>query len=652
MTRFDAVNYISHGIAKRPGMSEPRPCAASTRTSDRRGRRREEARRRRARSLLRQPQQEGARGPHRSADRPRGRDQRTIQVLCRRQKNNPLFVGDPGVGKTAIAEGLARKHRQGDVPEVLKNATIFSLDMGALLAGTRYRGDFEERLKAVMKEIENYPGAILFIDEIHTVIGAGATSGGADGRVEPAEAGAAVGHAALHRLDHLQGVPPALREGPGAGAPLPEDRRERADGRGRDRDPEGPQALLRGLPQRALHQRGDQGGGRAVGEVHPRPQAARQGDRRDRRDRRLADAGAREASARRPSASRRSRRPSPRWRASRRRRCRRSTPRCSPPRQGSEAGGVRPGPGDRGAGRGDQAGARRPARAGEADRLLPVLRPDRRRQDRGRQAARRSSGRRAAPLRHVGVHGAAHRLAADRRAARLCRLRPGRAADRRRRPAPALRAAARRDREGASGPVQHPAAGDGPRQAHRPQRQAGRLPQRHPDHDDERGRLRPRARPPIGFNRQKREGEDEEAINRMFTPEFRNRLDAVIAFAGLPPEVIEKVVEKFVFQLEAQLADRARHHRAVAGGDEMARREGLRREVRRAAARPRHPGAHQEAARRRAPVRQAGERGEGKKKKEREEERGGGGNGGGKTTSRSPTSSARSPSTAACSASR
>ena len=104
---------------------------------------------------------------------------RTIQVLCRRQKNNPLYVGDPGVGKTAIAEGLARKIINGEVPEVLRDATIFSLDMGALLAGTRYRGDFEERLKAVMKEVEAFDGAILFIDEIHTVIGAGATSGGA-----------------------------------------------------------------------------------------------------------------------------------------------------------------------------------------------------------------------------------------------------------------------------------------------------------------------------------------------------------------------------------------------------------------------------------------------------------------------------------------
>ena len=105
--------------------------------------------------------------------------QRTIQVLCRRQKNNPLLVGDPGVGKTAIAEGLARKIVNSDVPEVLAESTVFALDMGALLAGTRYRGDFEERLKQVMKEIEQHKDAILFIDEIHTVIGAGATSGGA-----------------------------------------------------------------------------------------------------------------------------------------------------------------------------------------------------------------------------------------------------------------------------------------------------------------------------------------------------------------------------------------------------------------------------------------------------------------------------------------
>jgi ATP-dependent Clp protease ATP-binding subunit ClpA len=105
--------------------------------------------------------------------------ERCIQILCRRTKNNPLLVGDPGVGKTAIAEGLARKIINHEVPEVLEGATIFSLDMGALLAGTRYRGDFEERIKQVIKELENHPNAILFVDEIHTVIGAGATSGGA-----------------------------------------------------------------------------------------------------------------------------------------------------------------------------------------------------------------------------------------------------------------------------------------------------------------------------------------------------------------------------------------------------------------------------------------------------------------------------------------
>ena len=105
--------------------------------------------------------------------------ERCIQVLCRRRKNNPLLVGDPGVGKTAIAEGLAKKIVEGETPDVLSGSTIFSLDMGSLLAGTRYRGDFEERLKAVVQELEDHPDAVLFIDEIHTVIGAGATSGGA-----------------------------------------------------------------------------------------------------------------------------------------------------------------------------------------------------------------------------------------------------------------------------------------------------------------------------------------------------------------------------------------------------------------------------------------------------------------------------------------
>jgi ATP-dependent Clp protease ATP-binding subunit ClpA len=185
MTRYDAVNYISHGIAKRPGAAETRAPKGVEEGE-------QEAR------PSKEQQEDGQKKPldalkaycvnlNEKARNGRidpliGRQaevNRTIQILCRRSKNNPLYVGDPGVGKTAIAEGLAKRIVEKQVPEALLNATIFSLDMGTLLAGTRYRGDFEERLKQVVKELEDFPGAVLFIDEIHTVIGAGATSGGA-----------------------------------------------------------------------------------------------------------------------------------------------------------------------------------------------------------------------------------------------------------------------------------------------------------------------------------------------------------------------------------------------------------------------------------------------------------------------------------------
>jgi ATP-dependent Clp protease ATP-binding subunit ClpA len=180
MTRYDAVNYISHGIAKRAGMSESRAArgvdeesaAAETGATEKK----------KSDALEAYCVNLNEKAKKGKIDPLIGRADeinRTIQVLCRRSKNNPLYVGDPGVGKTAIAEGLAKRIVEGDVPDVLMGSTIFALDMGALLAGTRYRGDFEERLKQVVKEIENYPGAIMFIDEIHTVIGAGATSGGA-----------------------------------------------------------------------------------------------------------------------------------------------------------------------------------------------------------------------------------------------------------------------------------------------------------------------------------------------------------------------------------------------------------------------------------------------------------------------------------------
>jgi ATP-dependent Clp protease ATP-binding subunit ClpA len=178
MTRYDAVNYISHGIAKRGEMNEARnPRGASEDEDGAEGGVKEGTEALETYCVnLNDKSKAGKIDPliGRNAE-----IDRTIQILCRRSKNNPLYVGDPGVGKTAIAEGLARRIVNGEVPDVLKEDTVFSLDMGALLAGTRYRGDFEERLKAVVKELEDYPGAILFIDEIHTVIGAGATSGGA-----------------------------------------------------------------------------------------------------------------------------------------------------------------------------------------------------------------------------------------------------------------------------------------------------------------------------------------------------------------------------------------------------------------------------------------------------------------------------------------
>ena len=178
MSRLDAVSFISHGVGKGGAPSEtttPKG-ADEEKTSPKSEKSKNESALKQFTVDLNEKAKNGkvdpliGRGPE---------VDRTVQILCRRSKNNPLYVGDPGVGKTAIAEGLARKIVEGDVPEVLREAVIYSLDMGAVLAGTRYRGDFEERLKAVVNELEKLPHAVLFIDEIHTVIGAGATSGGA-----------------------------------------------------------------------------------------------------------------------------------------------------------------------------------------------------------------------------------------------------------------------------------------------------------------------------------------------------------------------------------------------------------------------------------------------------------------------------------------
>ena len=158
MTRFDAVNYISHGIAKAPGRSETRRvqgaeeevASAAEKGGQKRGHDALDAYCVNLNKKAKTGKIDPLIGREAEVDR-------TIQILCRRSKNNPLYVGDPGVGKTAIAEGLARRIVGREVPEVLLNATIFALDMGALLAGTRYRGDFEERLKAVLSELEAQP---------------------------------------------------------------------------------------------------------------------------------------------------------------------------------------------------------------------------------------------------------------------------------------------------------------------------------------------------------------------------------------------------------------------------------------------------------------------------------------------------------------
>ena len=180
MSRLDAVSFISHGIGKggkqiEAGSPKGTDEARGGEDTAKEGNKKETALDQFTVNLNKKAENGKVdpligRGPE---------VDRTIQILCRRSKNNPLYVGDPGVGKTAIAEGLARKIVEGEVPDVLLEAVIYSLDMGALLAGTRYRGDFEERLKQVVSELEEMPEAILFIDEIHTVIGAGATSGGA-----------------------------------------------------------------------------------------------------------------------------------------------------------------------------------------------------------------------------------------------------------------------------------------------------------------------------------------------------------------------------------------------------------------------------------------------------------------------------------------
>ena len=471
MTRYDAVNYISHGIAKRPGLADtsktPRGADDDSDRSDAKDGKDSDSKKKEG-ALEAYCVNLNRKAKDGRIDPLIGREaevQRTIQVLCRRQKNNPLMVGDPGVGKTAIAEGLARKIVKGEVPEVLAGATVFALDMGTLLAGTRYRGDFEERLKQVMKEIEAHKNAILFIDEIHTVIGAGATSGGAmdaSNLLKPALAQGTLrcigsttykeyrqyfekDRALVRRFQKIDvnepSVPDTIEIMKGLKPYFEEFHKIRYTNEAVKASVELSARYIhdRKLPDKAIDVIDETGASQML-----LPES-----------RRKKTIGIKEIETTIATMAR------------------------IPPKTVSK----------------DDAevlqhlddtlkrvvygqdsaisaltSAIKLARAGLRDAEKPIgcylfSGPT----GVGKTEVARQLGiepRRAADaLRYVGIYGAPHRLAADRGAARLCRFRSGWIAHRRRRPAPSLRAAARRDRESASRSLQHPPADYGSRQA-------------------------------------------------------------------------------------------------------------------------------------------------------------------------------------------
>jgi ATP-dependent Clp protease ATP-binding subunit ClpA len=449
MTRYDAVNFIAHGIAKKAGASEPK---------QRQGRApfvEEDVEKPNAKTGgealeaycvdLNEKARQG------KVDPLIGRAnevERAIQILCRRTKNNPLLVGDPGVGKTAIAEGLARKIITHQVPEVLAEATIYSLDMGALLAGTRYRGDFEERVKQVVKELENHPNAVLFIDEIHTVIGAGATSGGAmdaSNLLKPALASGSLrcmgsttykefrqhfekDRALVRRFQKIDVNEPTVEDTikilKGLKTYYEDFHKLKYTNEALKVAVELSAKYItdRKLPDKAIDVIDEAGAGQML-----LPES-----------RRKKVLGVKEIEAVVAKIARIPPKSVSKSDTESLRELERDLKRAVFGQDEALAAAVL----------GHEAGPGRSARPGQADRQLPVQRPDRRRQDRSRQAAGLDARHRDDPLRHVGVHGAPYRQPPDRRSPRLCRLRSGRPADRRRRSAPARGGAAGRDREG------------------------------------------------------------------------------------------------------------------------------------------------------------------------------------------------------------
>jgi ATP-dependent Clp protease ATP-binding subunit ClpA len=484
ITRLDVVRFISHGIAKVPQEGEP----VGEDGAPAPGGRNEEAQKNPLESFAVNLNAEATAG---RIDPLIGRDleiERAVQVLCRRRKNNPLLVGEPGVGKTAIAEGLALRIINKQVPEILENSVIYSLDMGGLLAGTKFRGDFEERLKGVLNELKKRPNAILFIDEIHTVVGAGATQDGsmdAANLIKPAlqsgqlrcigstthkdyKASIEKDHALARRFQKitvkeptveetyqiLKGLRPAYEGHHGV---VYTDGALRAAA-----ELSSKHINERFLPDKAIDVVDEAGAAQRLLPAGKKKKKIRPAD--------IEKIVAKIAQIPPKSVS-----------------CRRS---FGPLQVGGavEDGDLRSGQGHRVPGPGHQAQPLRFGQPRKAGRFLRLRRAHRRRQDRTRQAAGQGDGRRVPALRHVGVHGETHGLSPDRRAAGLRRLRSGWPAHRRDPQDAPLRVVARRDREGAPGHLQRLVAGHGSRDPDRQQRAPSRLPERGLDHDHQRRR--------------------------------------------------------------------------------------------------------------------------------------------------------------------
>ena len=299
MTRYDAVNYISHGIAKRAGLSDARPARGVEQDQQSgEGEQRREARR--SRTAMRSM-------PIASISTSKAADGKIDPLIGRETGGQPHDPDPlpPAEEQSAVRRRSGRRqdgdrrgpgaaHRQWRSARSAEGLH----DLPARHGRAARRHALSRRFRRAAQGGDQGDRAPAGRHHVHRRDPHGDRRGRherrRDGCLEPAEAGARRRQSALHRLDHLQGISPAFREGPGAGAALPEDRRQRAVDPGCDQDPEGPEALFRGVPQGPLHRRCDRDGRAAVGALHERPQAARQGDRRDRRDRRLADAAARE----------------------------------------------------------------------------------------------------------------------------------------------------------------------------------------------------------------------------------------------------------------------------------------------------------------------------------------------------------------------